>query len=98
MLHAISDIGLMFTYIWAIAKSIFQAIATPVVFLFNFLYSFFDKFLTGVENIDYEAPINFSTSTVTLLEQLPYWSEIQTVVGAGLMIMIILAIFKILHK
>lgn len=94
--HAFSDFGLFFVFLYETGKSIFIALSSPVIFVFNFLHQFLTKLFTG--NIDYQPKIELAGDVQDILELIPYWTTIQTIIGAIFLVLIIVAIFKVLSK
>ena len=96
IIHMISDAGIFFLFLFQIAKSIFLVILNPLIYLLTLIYTFISNLFNF--NFSYEAPIEISETAQEILNFIPYWSVLSTVIGAIFISLIGFKIFKILSS
>lgn len=96
LIHVLTDIGVFFLYFFQIAKSVFLAIFNPLIYLLTLIYTF----ISNLFNFDftYESPIEISETAQEILNFIPYWSVLSTIIGAIFLTLIGFKIFKILSS
>lgn len=93
IIHYAFDSILIFRYFFEIAKQIFFALWQPVLFFFNFFQSYIQKLN---EPITYGSPLTFVSGVSTILNAVPSWSVLSTVIGAAFLFLIGFAAIKII--
>lgn len=91
--HPVID---FFYSIWFLAEyiiAIFKNLLTPIIYIFNFLKGIFVNLAGSVEEV---APFEFSEEAITLLNKIPNFSLLLTIIGGVLCLLGIFAIIKVL--
>jgi len=94
LIHLFTDIGIFFLYLFQIAKSIFLVILNPLIYLLTLIYTFISNLFAF--DFTYEPAIEISTNAQEILNFIPYWSVLSTIIGAIFLMLIGFRIFKIL--
>lgn len=90
--HSISDVFVFLGWFFKSLGFIFNQLFTPIRYVFQFVKSFYSQaFATPTDPEIY----SFSTSTMEVLEAVPYWSEAITMLGIAILLLCGIAIFKL---
>lgn len=96
LIHVITDLGIFFLYLFQVAKSVFLIIINPLIYLVTLIYTFITNLFEF--EFTYEQPIEISQTAQDILEMIPYWSTLSSVIGAIFLFLIGFKIFKIISS
>lgn len=96
LIHVINDLGIFFLYLFQVAKSVFLIIINPLIYLVTLIYTFIINLFEF--EFTYEQPIEISQTAQDILEMIPYWSTLSSVIGAIFLFLIGFKIFKIISS
>lgn len=94
--HSVSDVFIFLGWLFQNLGFIFAQLLAPVKYIFQFSKSFFSQ--------SFSAPAttteiwNFNTSTISVFEAIPFWSEFSVVLGIAILIIFGIAILKLFLK
>lgn len=94
--HSLSDVFVFLGWLFENLSYIFHQLLYPVKYVFQYTSSF-----TSVAFGEPATTTNiwsFSTSTTGVLDSIPYWSELTTVIGIALIFIGAIAILKLFLK
>lgn len=94
--HLIHDLGLILSYVWQSIATLFSFIITPFTAAAEFVRGFFDM---AFSNPEVEiAEININSGALDIVNEIPYFSTLQTIVGLSIVFLIGIATIKSFQK
>lgn len=92
----LSDFLVFVGWIWHNSVLIFQAIITPIKFVFYFLQNLSTNALANP--IEAEEIWSFSEETMNVFQSIPYWDILVKVCLLGILIIVLFSVLRVFHK
>lgn len=90
--HLIHDLGLIFSYIWQSISTLFNFVITPFTAAAEYVRGFFSIAFSSPE-VEI-AEIDLTSGALDIVNEIPYFSTLQMVVGLSLIFLIGMATLK----
>lgn len=92
--HSFSDIFIFLTWSFSVFGNILAHLAFPITFIYNFFKGVFFYAFTAPSAPD--IPYTFSTTTISVLQAIPYWDSFATALGVILIMICGISVLKLL--